>query len=359
MTIQGGTVDGSSGGLVISTSGVTVSGMTLRGPGYSSDRGHIAIQVTGGSATSYVQNVNLTHNTISGWDGEGIHAEFVDGFDVSDNDISNIWYAGIGMSSVQHGTINRNWVHNIIGTGNAYGIYLSRGYGGGLTSNPRSSNVQVDSNTIEDIPNWEGLDTHAGQHLQFTNNTIRRVLNPIMIGACPETSGGTQMFAPLDVTVSGNTMSSGRTDGSVAGEAIYFGGANGGSGVAGSSNELATGSITNNTITGYGLESSGEYSAIKVSDTSGLQIRGNRINQPSPAGIQIYLNNYDFSVTGNTITDAWSDSLTYAFGIYVHVDYNTGTVSGNTFTRSSKTARSVMTSNVEVNGYAHNSVTVQ
>jgi hypothetical protein len=359
ISIRGGAVSAGAGGLLITASNVSVTGMSLSGPGDDADRGHVGIRVQGSGPASPLTGISLVGNTLSSWDGEGIHLQFADRFDISGNAIADTWYAGIGAMSVTNGTIAGNWVHRVVGTGNSYGIYLSRGYGGGLAGNPPSSDVAVSGNTIEDVPNWEGLDTHAGRRIQFTNNTIRRVLSPIMVGGCPDVSGGTLLFAPLDVTVSGNIIESGVTDGSMAGEGIFFGGANAGNGIAGAWNELATGRITGNRITGYGLQSSGEYSAIKVSDTENLEISGNTLSEPSSSGIQIYLNNVNFLVTGNTITDAWSDSLDYAFAIYVHADDNTGTVSANTFIRGSRTARAVMTSNVEVNGYPHNSVTTQ
>ena len=358
MTVSGGTVQASTRALDITTSNVTVSGMTLQGPGYGSYKNDYAIGIRGSSATAYLSNVTLSGNTISGWDGDGIFASFVHGFTFSNNAISNIWYAGIDGASLQNGQITGNQIQNVVGTPNAYGIILSRSYGG-LAQYPRSSDVLVSGNTIQDIPNWEGLDTHGGQRIQFVNNVIRDVRNPIMVGDCPDASGGLPMFAPLDVTVSGNTIESGVTDGSQD-VGIYFFGANAGSGVLGSSTELATGGvISGNTITGYGSQSNGDSAAIFVHDTSGLQITSNTIIEASPTAISIYYNNYNFTVSGNTIRDPWSNALSYAYGIYVHVDYNTGTISANTFQRGTKSATSVLTAKVVVINYPHNSVTVQ
>jgi Right handed beta helix region len=355
MTIKGGTLRASASGLLIMASNVTVSGMSLVGPGYDAQRYHFGISVRGASATSYVSNVTLSGNAISAWDGDGIDASFVDGFTFSNNVISNIWDAGIGGTSVRNGHISGNHVFNVVGTPNAYGIILSRMYGT-LAVYPRSSDIEVSGNTVEDVPNWDGINTHAGQRIQISNNIVRRSRNAIFIAGCYDTSGGVETYAPLDVTVNGNTLESGVTDGSRY-TGIWFSGAY--SGVLGSPHELATGVISNNVITGYGDQSNGADGAILVRDTSGLQVTNNRVTEGSPSGIDFYYENYNFTASGNTITDPWSNTIPRAFGIFVNSDYNTGTISSNTFVRGTKSALHVLTANVYVQTMAHNSVTVR
>ncbi len=76
------------------------------------------------------------------------------------------------------GTISSNTVQRIgvqLANGdNAYGIAVSA-YGG----EPRSSDVTVTGNTVEDVPTWHGLDTHGGLRIAFTNNTVRRASRPV------------------------------------------------------------------------------------------------------------------------------------------------------------------------------------
>jgi hypothetical protein len=356
MTVRGGNVMASASAVLVAASNVTVSGMTLRGPG-GSGTSHYAIQLHGPTDGAYLSNITISGNTISDWDGDGLLARFVDGFTFSDNVISNVYYAGIEGYSVRNGRITGNTIRNVTGTGNAYGIALTRGYGGGLAQNPRSSDVEVSGNTIEDVPNWHCLDTHAGQRIRFVNNTVRRCLYGIFVTGATE-GGGAAIYAPLDVSVSGNSFESGVTNGS-RDFGVYFGGANAGSGVPGSWNELATGVISGNTIIGHGQQSNGDSAAIQIRDTSGLQITGNTITEASPTAIEPYLNNLNFSITGNIITDPWSNSLSYAYGVYVHVDYNTGTISGNTFRRGAKSATSVLTENIVVLDYPHNNVSIR
>jgi hypothetical protein len=359
MSVKGGSVTAFTSALLITTSGVTISGMTVRGPRFDINSDHHGIDVRGSSASSYISNVTLSGNTITGWDGEAIHARFVDGFTFDNNVIADIYYAGIEGYSVKNGRISGNQIRDVIGTGNAYGIVLTRAYGGGLSQNPRSSDVVVSGNTIEDVRNWHGLDTHAGQRIQFVDNVVRRCLYGIFVTSSTD-GGSTELFAPLDITVQGNTVESGVNDGSRS-IGINFGGADSDSGAPGSSNELATGVISGNTITGYGTESNGDNAAIQVYDTSGLLVTSNTIIEASPTAISVYYNNYDFDISGNTIRDPWSNTVPWkgAYGIFVHVDYNTGTISENTFHRGTKMAAYVLTNNVVVKDYPHNQVTVR
>ena len=355
ITIRGGAVSASTGGILISSSQVSISRMMLRGSGPTSDQRHYGIEVRGPSVSSYLTDITLSDNTFTAWAGEAIHAELVEDFTFSDNDISDVYYAGIGCYSVRKGRISGNGVRNVLGSGNAYGIYLSRRTGG-LAVAPRSSDVVVDGNTVEDIPNWEGLDTHGGQRITFSGNTIRRVRNPIMVGASVDVSGGPGIYAPLDVVVTDNTIASDVADGSMD-AAIYFQGA--GNETGGVSVELATGGVIDgNRITGYGDQSNGDSAAILARDTRGLRITNNVIVDPSPSAISPYLNNYAFTISGNVIRGPWSDTLAYAYGIYVHVDYNTGTISDNTFDRGTRQASSVLTKAVEVSAGPHNQVAV-
>ena len=80
---------------------------------------------------------------------------------------------------------------------NAYGIAVSA-YGG----EPRSSDVTVTGNTVEDVPTWHGLDTHGGLRIAFTNNTVRRASRALFITT--DTSGN----RATDITVTGNVFGS-------------------------------------------------------------------------------------------------------------------------------------------------------
>ena len=61
-----------------------------------------------------------------------------------------------------------------------------------------STDVVVDGNTVETVPTWHGLDTHAGVRISFTNNTVSGAPRALFI-----TSDGSGRKA-ADITVTGN-----------------------------------------------------------------------------------------------------------------------------------------------------------
>jgi hypothetical protein len=75
---------------------------------------------------------------------------------------------------------------------NAYGISASN------TESPVSSDVSISSNTVEDVPTWEALDTHGGLRITFANNTVLRSRRGVML-----TSGVGNANA-TDIMVTGN-----------------------------------------------------------------------------------------------------------------------------------------------------------
>lgn len=354
MTITGGSIDASTTALIVSASNVTVSGMTILGRGGSANSGDSGIEVRGSSATSYLSGVVLSRNRISGWDGDGIAADFVDGFTFADNDIGHVYYSAIMAGSVKNGRISGNHVHDIPGN---YGIAVTRGYGGGLSGNPRSSDIIVSANVFEDLPRAEAVITHGGQRLLIEKNVFRRCGGiAITSDAAREYAGGPELIAPLDVTILDNTIDSGLTDGS-AGPAIFFAGAS--DYVMGRSTELATGIIAGNSISGYGNQSNPDSAAIRARDTSGLRVSHNRIDEASPAAVDMAFNNYDFAISDNTISAPWSETGPRAVGVYVAGDFNTGTIVGNTFDRGSKTAGYVLTDTILVSDNPHNVVAMR
>jgi hypothetical protein len=80
--------------------------------------------------------------------------------------------------SVTNNTIRRIGVGGTVGVTNAYGIAIS-------SQNPstdaQSTDVMVSGNTIEDVPTWHALDTHAGVRVTFKQNTVRNSRSGIFV----------------------------------------------------------------------------------------------------------------------------------------------------------------------------------
>ena len=168
MTVVGGTLSVPSGktGLTIKAANVTVKSLTVNG---------------GGTAFGGIWGVNA-----AGLSVDGVH-------------VTGFVYAGIMFISVSGGSITNSVIKNIGVTGweannmNAYGIALTDQ--GGVPT----SDTTVARNTIDNVPTWEGIDTHGGRRLTIVDNVIHRTNRAIRI----VTSGS---GVPQDITISRNTM---------------------------------------------------------------------------------------------------------------------------------------------------------
>ena len=95
------------------------------------------------------------------------------------NNIYDCGHAGILLTGTSYDThesnfnIYHNYIHDIIGTAlkesNAYGIALS----GMSTSNGWPKYAYIRYNYVENIPTWEGIDTHGGSYIYFQNNYVK------------------------------------------------------------------------------------------------------------------------------------------------------------------------------------------
>lgn len=168
MTLVGGTLSVPAGktGLTVKAADVTVNGLTVNG---------------NGTAFGGIWGVSAAR------------------FSVTKVHVTGFVYAGIMFISVSNGAITDSVIKNIGVTGweangmNAYGIALTD-QGGTPTSD-----TTVARNTIDNVPTWEGIDTHGGRRLTIVDNVIHRTNRAIRI-----VSSGSG--APQDITISRNTM---------------------------------------------------------------------------------------------------------------------------------------------------------
>lgn len=318
-------------------SGCEWYGGTLVGPQFAIQRANEnAINVTGTSAASPATNIVVRGVTLRNFGMHGVYLQYVEEFDVSRNRITDCYYAGVLTCSTIGGTIHANRVRNIIGASEAYGIAISRLSTSSLVTDPRSANITVTGNVVRDVPNWEGIDTHAGQGITIAGNRVYGCYIGILVG--PQKNGAAvYTYAPIDVTVTGNTVDSGLTTGA----ALYGISFTGAAGTPGSPVDLAYGAITGNVVRGYGEQSNSIAGAIYTHDTRGLVMSGNTVIEPSPHGIYIGHDSYDFVCVGNQILDQWSTSYGFPAAITVSDDYVKGIVSGNRNGAGTKSATNV------------------
>ena len=299
-------------GFVVTASNVTIDGLTLNGfqsATYSGHSSENAIYAHGtfsaGIAPTYINNLTIKNNTITGWGAAGIQANYINGFKFTNNKISTLPYAGIVVLSGNDGDISGNTLSGFSGTGvggnNAYGILMSRetGDAGNLVSQPRSFRISCTNNSITTIPTWVGIDTHSGAYITIANNMISGTYYGITAGSSKDSAGVNYTYAPLGISIVGNVLDSAVSNGS-AGNGISLTGA-----VA----ELATGSIVGNVVQAYGTQTSANDGAVLAYNTTGMTISGNAIKEASPNGIYLTQNNYGATVSGNAITDVWTNSV--------------------------------------------------
>ncbi len=192
-----------SGPISITKSNVVIDGVSITSSGVSG----IGI-VAEGTASNPIENITIRNCKVKGF-RLGIEVRHAKNVVVQNCIVTDADYVGIGYYSVVGGRISSNTVQRIgttrtnFSTGignNAYGIILDRNASASLTTDPRVTNVVVDHNLVEDVPLWMGINTHAGAHLTFSNNIVRRTPRAIFVAG----DGGGN--SPIDVKITGNRL---------------------------------------------------------------------------------------------------------------------------------------------------------
>lgn len=197
-------VPSSAVGLSITASGVTLASLHVLGPGDSSyDGASIGVRASGSSG-AMLTGLSIRSSEIGDFGGWGIYLHFTSGAAVSDNNVHDCGYAGIMLLSASGGSVSGNMVQRIgygvadlPGPNNAYGISLTD-----LNGQPASSGTTVSGNTVTDVPTWHAMDTHGGQRITFSSNTILRASRGLFI----TTDGNGNR--PSSISVTGNVFGS-------------------------------------------------------------------------------------------------------------------------------------------------------
>jgi hypothetical protein len=295
----------------ITSSNVTISGISCTGPQHATENDNEAcIVATGtfnaGASPAYINNINLNHLVISNFGLYGIEGLYIDGFHFDDNTISSIRYAAILGISVSHGTIKGNNCENIntagmVGVDNAYCYSVTRNTtdSGELTSQPNSDHVIISNNICSNVPTWECYDTHSGQYITFQDNIGTGSYFGINAGSSKDQSG-TDTYSPNGIIISGNTLESGNEGSGIAAYGIALQGA--------STTALATGTIGPNEVSNFGNQTLATGAAVLIENTSGVAINGLSIFHPTPIGILFNGNNTGTVLGGTSIIDPWTNT---------------------------------------------------
>ena len=294
-------------------------GGKLVGPGSAVFNGDSRAMSCFGVVSAYALLPYIQDVWITSWRGYGIIFEFTSGGRILNSRITSITYAGIAGLSSEDIKVDGNYIGQIgIGiVGDAYGCFIDRNEAD-LATYPLSKNCSMTNNTVEDVPNWHGLDTHGGQHFVFSNNIIRNCHRAINVTGT-DNALNVETWGPRFCVVTNNTITATYTANAIS--------------LNGPPADPALGCvIANNAIYGGGALGAGNYEgAIRLRDTLSCKVTGNTLVRPAAAGISVYVGNAAIDVNGNTITNVGDTTDSAVAGIAIASDGNSGYIGNNTF----------------------------
>jgi hypothetical protein len=97
--------------------------------------------------------------------------DYVNDAIITYNRLKNIEYTGIGLYSCHNIIVTFNKIKNInLNHKNkySYGVAVSFHFG-----DPKSTDICINDNYVENNPFWEALDTHGGENIEFCRNVVR------------------------------------------------------------------------------------------------------------------------------------------------------------------------------------------
>lgn len=308
-------------------SNVTVRGLKIIGPGNNTYNGSsVGVKCYGTSnspaAPTYITGPTLVDVEVTSFRGVGVDCMFNVVGQITGCKITSCAYTGIQLLSCNRFRVNDNYVGQITpGTsGNAYGISVSSGEGT-ITEDPIPVFNEIIGNLVEDVTVWTGIDTHGGDGLVVSNNTVLNC--KLGIKLTDRDVSGVRTVAPKNIVVSGNYIND---NGIYTGAAITVNGA-----YPSTITDHATNiSLTGNVIVGHGTTGSVNEGAIRCYGTRNLSITGNTLRRPKVIGILLDFSNESFTVSGNTIVDPHDASVTSRC-VYLQSTNNLGAIVGNTF----------------------------
>ncbi len=300
------TINAANQGIKITSSDVSVFGLTLNGPqfaAFNQTQNAILAQGTDNdpSAPTFINNIHIEDVKMTGWGSNAIEFLFVEYFNINHNRVLDCYKYGFLILSSRFGDIDHNKIKGVIADGvvgtNAYGITLTKN-GGTEVRFPVSHHIGVDHNTLDDMRTWKALDTHGGRDLVFSNNIVTNARTGIGLVSFPDASGGAgNGRAPIRVTVIGNTISRGTL---VSVSDVQAGISMSGEGTATLDIRSTGGIIVANTIDGYGSDSISGKGAIQIQYTGNTVVIGNPISNSGRQAIMIF-SSQNMNVSNNSI----------------------------------------------------------
>lgn len=317
--------------------GSIVRDVTLNGTGFATlaNNSH-AVRVVGTSAGARLRDVLIENVKINNWQQYGVYSDLAENLDVHDCEMNGIHYAGVGLLSPRGFKVVGNNISTIQGlatNNNGYGIFASRLSSFTETDRPMAQKGLIAFNTVDGVPTWEGIDTHAGVDIHIIGNKVfnTRVGIAVVSGV---NQAGVAAFGAKNIIVAANECDAQVGDGT-RGPGIIIQGAGT---VVGEWVDPAVAIVAKNIVRNHGLQAANINGGIQLYWTNDTIVTANQLFQCSPAGIAPFHSNKNYKLVDNTFTSIWSTGNTQPSGIMVASNFNTGGVGGNTMSEGSKAA---------------------
>ena len=303
--------------LNITASNVTIDNLSFYGSQYATaSLTEYGVFAHGADTDNRIVGVRIKNCKMENVAYSGIHFRYANDLEALNNSVQNIHTHGILVESCSFGLIEGNRIENVVGLyadspSGAYGVAVAEA-SSNRTTDPQNTDIRVIGNSVYNVPDWEGLDTHEGIRVSIINNIVRKT----QIGISVSTS---ETNSPRDCVVAGNVVDA---DGAYTPQAGII--------VSGKAtdNRAQNIAVTGNTVRGYGKDED-LSGAIKCQLVDNLTVTGNVVYDSTTAGL--VLNQYitGITVTGNTIAGLTAGGTATKVGGIV-VEYSIeGHIEGN------------------------------
>jgi hypothetical protein len=292
------TTAGAGATLEITSDHVTITALSVRGPSLTAETftpGETGIQASGAIAGVRLEDIRIRDCEVAGYGFYGIELTRVSNAVVAGNTVRRIGYAAIACHSTFDALVDENVIQSVTpgepNGHNAYGITFTYVGDHPTEQDPVPQRCIATGNSILDIPTWEGLDTHDGQYITFSNNIVEGCRIGISAGGSP--GGGTVGITMHDISITGNTIAA---TSSTAHQ--HYGIV-----VTGRPETYAYNLVVaNNIVQGYGVvDPSDDDGALEFYETGGLAVTGNVVKNFATAAIMFAFDNTCFVCSGNFI----------------------------------------------------------
>jgi len=159
----------------VTANNVTLDGLTILGPSASAYDQFAYGVYAAGTSSARRTGLRILNCHISRYGNAGIETDFTSGAEIRGNTIEDVVYAGMMIASDVSSVIELNTVRRIgmngtsaANSNNAYGIAITQN-----GTNAKSQDTIVRNNLVEDVPTWQGMDTHGGIRIRFEDNIVR------------------------------------------------------------------------------------------------------------------------------------------------------------------------------------------